>query len=86
MTSSRFKRRVRLSPRAERMDLVSAAWPRTRGVFSNHFAVGRMPFMGGQGRPIRGLGEIAWVHSRSLYVTDLEGHEVEWVCYDGSVG
>ena|SRR6516225_10562505 len=28
----------------------------------------------------------AWVHWRSLYVTDPEGNEVEWVCYDESVG
>ena len=30
--------------------------------------------------------EHAWVHWRSLYVTDPEGNEVEWVCYDDSVG
>jgi len=29
--------------------------------------------------------EHAWVHWRSLYVTDPEGNEVEWVCYDESV-
>lgn len=29
--------------------------------------------------------EHAWVHWRSLYVTDPEGNEVELVCYDGSV-
>jgi catechol-2,3-dioxygenase len=30
--------------------------------------------------------EHAWVHWRSLYVFDPEGNEVEWVCYDESVG
>jgi catechol-2,3-dioxygenase len=41
---------------------------------------------------LEGLGlrvttaEHAWVHWRALYVTDPEGNEVEWVCYDGSVG
>jgi catechol-2,3-dioxygenase len=29
--------------------------------------------------------ENAWVHWRSLYVTDPEGNVVEWVCYDESV-
>jgi catechol 2,3-dioxygenase-like lactoylglutathione lyase family enzyme len=29
--------------------------------------------------------EHAWVHWRSLYVTDPEGHEVEFVCYDAKV-
>jgi catechol-2,3-dioxygenase len=29
--------------------------------------------------------EHAWVHWRSLYVTDPEGNQVEFVCYDGSV-
>ena len=29
--------------------------------------------------------EHAWVHWRSLYVTDPEGHTVELVCYDPSV-
>ena len=29
--------------------------------------------------------EHAWVHWRSLYVTDPEGHTVELVCYDSSV-
>lgn len=29
--------------------------------------------------------EHAWVHWRSLYVTDPEGHEVELVCYDPAV-
>jgi catechol 2,3-dioxygenase-like lactoylglutathione lyase family enzyme len=29
--------------------------------------------------------EHAWVHWRSLYVTDPEGNQVELVCYDGSV-
>jgi catechol 2,3-dioxygenase len=29
--------------------------------------------------------EHSWVHWRSLYVTDPEGNEVEWVCYDESV-
>jgi catechol-2,3-dioxygenase len=29
--------------------------------------------------------EHAWVHWRSLYVTDPEGNVVEWVCYDESV-
>lgn len=28
----------------------------------------------------------AWVHWRSLYVADPEGNEVEWVCYDDSIG
>ena len=27
----------------------------------------------------------AWVHWRSIYVTDPEGNEVELVCYDGNV-
>jgi catechol-2,3-dioxygenase len=30
--------------------------------------------------------EHAWIHWRSLYVFDPEGNEVEWVCYDESVG
>jgi catechol 2,3-dioxygenase len=30
--------------------------------------------------------EHAWVHWRSLYVTDPEGNRVEWVCYDETVG
>lgn len=30
--------------------------------------------------------EHAWVHWRSLYVTDPEGNLVEWVCYDETVG
>ena len=40
---------------------------------------------------LKGLGlkietaEHAWVHWRSLYVTDPEGHQVELVCYDSSV-
>ena len=29
--------------------------------------------------------EHAWVHWRSLYVTDPEGNQVELVCYDGAV-
>ena len=29
--------------------------------------------------------EHAWVHWRSIYVTDPEGHSVELVCYDPSV-
>jgi hypothetical protein len=29
--------------------------------------------------------EHAWVHWRSLYVTDPEGNQVELVCYDESV-
>lgn len=29
--------------------------------------------------------EHAWVHWRSLYVTDPDGNQVELVCYDGSV-
>jgi len=29
--------------------------------------------------------EHAWVHWRSLYVTDPEGNQVELVCYDSSV-
>jgi catechol-2,3-dioxygenase len=29
--------------------------------------------------------EHAWVHWRSLYVTDPEGNQVEFVCYDESV-
>jgi catechol-2,3-dioxygenase len=40
---------------------------------------------------LKGLGvqvktaEHAWVHWRSLYVTDPEGNQVELVCYDESV-
>lgn len=30
-------------------------------------------------------GEHAWVHWRSLYVTDPEGNQVELVCYDSGV-
>ena len=30
--------------------------------------------------------EHAWVHWRSLYVTDPEGNQVELVCYDKSLG
>ena len=30
-------------------------------------------------------GEHAWVHYRSLYVTDPDGNVVEFVCYDASV-
>ena len=30
-------------------------------------------------------GEHAWVHFRSLYITDPEGIVVEFVCYDASV-
>jgi len=30
-------------------------------------------------------GEHAWVHYRSLYITDPEGNVVEFVCYDTSV-
>ena len=26
-----------------------------------------------------------WVHWRSLYVSDPEGNQVEWVCYDDTV-
>ena len=29
--------------------------------------------------------EHAWIHWRSLYVTDPEGNQVELVCFDGSV-
>jgi catechol 2,3-dioxygenase len=32
------------------------------------------------------IAEHAWVHWRSLYVTDPEGNLVEWVCYDETVG
>jgi catechol-2,3-dioxygenase len=41
---------------------------------------------------LKGLGlqvetaEHAWVHWRSLYVSDPEGNQVELVCYDASVG
>jgi catechol 2,3-dioxygenase-like lactoylglutathione lyase family enzyme len=31
------------------------------------------------------ITEHTWVHWRSLYVTDPEGHEVEFVCYDAKV-
>lgn len=31
------------------------------------------------------ITEHAWVHWRSLYVTDPEGHEVEFVCFDARV-
>ncbi len=40
---------------------------------------------------LKGLGlqvetaEHAWVHWRSLYVTDPEGNQVELVCYDDSI-
>jgi catechol-2,3-dioxygenase len=40
---------------------------------------------------LKGLGlqvetaEHAWVHWRSLYVTDPDGNQVELVCYDGNV-
>ena len=30
-------------------------------------------------------GEHAWVHYRSIYITDPEGNVVEFVCYDASV-
>lgn len=30
-------------------------------------------------------GEHAWVHYRSLYITDPEGNVLEFVCYDTSV-
>jgi len=30
-------------------------------------------------------GEHAWVHYRSLYITDPEGNVVEFVCYDAGV-
>jgi len=30
-------------------------------------------------------GEHAWVHYRSLYITDPEGNVLEFVCYDASV-
>jgi catechol-2,3-dioxygenase len=45
----------------------------------------------GEKKRLEGLGlqvetaEHAWVHWRSLYVTDPEGNQVELVCYDGSV-
>jgi catechol 2,3-dioxygenase len=45
----------------------------------------------GEKKRLKGLGlqvettEHAWVHWRSLYVTDPEGNQVELVCYDGSV-
>jgi catechol 2,3-dioxygenase len=32
------------------------------------------------------MAEHAWVHWRSLYVTDPEGNTVELVCYDPTVG
>ncbi len=37
-----------------------------------------------QGIAVR-TAEHAWVHWRSLYITDPEGHTVELVCYDPSV-
>jgi catechol 2,3-dioxygenase len=45
----------------------------------------------GEKKRLEGLGlqvettEHAWVHWRSLYVTDPEGNQVELVCYDESV-
>ena len=45
----------------------------------------------GEKKRLEGLGlqvettEHAWVHWRSLYVTDPEGNQVELFCYDGSV-
>lgn len=45
----------------------------------------------GEKRRLEGLGlqvetaDHAWVHWRSLYVTDPEGNQVELVCYDSSV-
>jgi catechol 2,3-dioxygenase len=36
------------------------------------------------GLPVE-TAEHAWVHWRSLYVTDPEGNQVELVCYDSSV-
>jgi len=45
----------------------------------------------GELKRLKGLGlqvetaEHAWVHWRSLYVSDLEGNQVELVCYDDSV-
>jgi len=45
----------------------------------------------GELKRLKGLGlqvetsEHAWVHWRSLYVTDPEGNQVELVCYDDSV-
>ena len=45
----------------------------------------------GELKRLKGLGlqvettEHAWVHWRSLYVTDPEGNQVKLVCYDGSV-
>ena len=45
----------------------------------------------GEKKRLEGLGfpvetvEHAWVHWRSLYVTDPEENQVELVCYDGSV-
>jgi hypothetical protein len=45
----------------------------------------------GEKKRLEGLGlrvetaEHAWVHWRSLYVTDPDGNQVELVCYDESV-
>ena len=45
----------------------------------------------GERKRLEGLGfqvetaEYAWVHWRSLYVTDPEGNQVELVCYDKSL-
>jgi catechol 2,3-dioxygenase-like lactoylglutathione lyase family enzyme len=36
------------------------------------------------GLPVR-TAEHAWVCWRSLYVTDPEGHTIEWVCHDPAV-
>ena len=40
--------------------------------------------LAGHGLDVR-TTEHAWVHWRSIYVTDPEGHTVELVCYDSSV-
>jgi catechol-2,3-dioxygenase len=40
--------------------------------------------LAGLGLAVR-TAEHAWVHWRSLYVSDPEGNVVEWVCYDEKV-
>jgi catechol-2,3-dioxygenase len=51
----------------------------------------RLADFAGELKRLRGLGlqvqtaEHAWMHWRSLYVSDPEGNQVELVCYDESV-
>jgi catechol 2,3-dioxygenase len=76
----------------DRSPLPAEEEPSSARTTLDHLAFGIAPAdYAGERARLEGLGlsvrtaEHAWVHWRSLYVSDPEGNLVEWVCYDERV-